>query len=360
MKKQISISLSYSILAMYCVMAVVLFFSYGLPSLEGQISQQLYSDTITYEEAAHSSALDDELVSIGGNYLGPVLVLWLFDFNRILIHLFNLSILFFSAVIAFRHLNIDRSIFLVAILTSPLLFFSTFGVNKEIFLLPLSVCLLVYFQNRRLIWLALSLFLAFFARWQLVLFVLLVFLATSKITPFSKKRGWILIGLIGLLSIIYPFLASEIFTSIEQISIEGAEDEVGSQASGVYPKMQEIQRSYGYFLVVIPKTMQLLIGFLGRFSIESIELDFWNNFVIMAECLHNLFLLGFVFIFRKLDLSDDHFFLICFFAAVFALTPVFAPRYFFPIGIWLALWLASRGTSPIKKVTNQLLKNQIL
>ncbi len=344
MKRRLSNPLVFTILIVYSVIASILFFQYGLPSLEGKISQQMYSDSVTYEEAADALGPDDKLITIGGNYLGPLLVLRFFDFNRIVIHYFNLSIIFCSILIAFRYLNVNRGILLLAVLSSPLLLFSTFGVNKEVFLLPLSVCLAVFLQRRKAIWLVLAIVTALFVRWQMVLFVLLVFLVTSKLNIFHAKRWTILAVLTVAIAIAYPTLVSGPLEEIEQISVEGAQDEIGTEASGVYPTMQEIQRSYGYVLVVIPKTTQLLVGLLSRFSVSAIELDFWNNFVLMSQSLHNLFLIGLAFSYRRFTFSEDYFFLICIFAIMFAVTPVFAPRYFYPIAIWLALWLSSKNS----------------
>jgi hypothetical protein len=349
MKKQISVPLALAIIVAYSVTTTFLFFYYGLPSLEGKIPQQMYADSVTYEQAAEFLAVGDELVSIGGNYLGPVLVLRVFSSDRILIYFFNLSLLFLSGTIAFKYLNINRSIFMLAILSSPLLLFSTFGVNKEIFLLPFSICLLLFMQRRTAIWLSCAVLSGLFVRWQIVVFVALVLLVTSQINPLRKNRLETLVVLIAALSIAYPLFASEALESIEQISIEGAREEAGSQASGIYSKMQEIQRSYGYFLVVIPKTIQLLVGFLSRFSFAEIELNFWNNFVIMSQCLHNLILLGAAIVYKKFDLSENCFFLICIFAVMFAVTPVFAPRYFYPIAIWLAIWLASANVNSVSQ-----------
>lgn len=346
MKKQLSISLSIGIVVVYLVIASVSFFLYGLPSLEGSIPEQLYSDSITYEQIAINIQPDDALISVGGNYLGPVLLLRLFDFNRVMIHYFNLLIVFFSALLVFKLFNVNRGIFLVALLSSPLLFFSTFGVNKEILLLPVSIFLLLYLQRRSGFWLIFSLGTAFIVRWQIVVFVLLVFVIASKVNPIYKRRWLSLIILTGVISLAYPILASGPLEALQQVSVEGALDEAGTQASGIYPKMQEIQMSYGYFLVVIPKSIQLLVGLLTRFSTGSIQLDFWNNFVIMFQSLHNLLLLGFVFFYKKIDMSENCFYLVCLFAVIFAVTPIFAPRYFFSVTIWLALWLALDHTKP--------------
>lgn len=351
MKSQLNILFAFAILLAYLIVASALFFMYGLPSLEGEIPQQMYSDSITYERAAEAdSEAELELFSISGNYMGPVLVLRIFDSNRVLIHLFNLSILLLSGLIAFRYLNINRVVFLIALLSSPLLLFSTFGVNKEIFLLPVSICLLIYLQNRSFGWLFASLLLAFFVRWQVVIFVLLVMMIVGNMSPFQQRRGWALIVFLAAMTVAYPILSTDVLQTIDQISKDGAEAELDRNSSGVFAMMQEIQRSYGYFIVVIPKTIHLLIGLLGRFSIESIELDFWNSFVIMSKCVHNLILIVVVLFCRKFSLSDNYFFLICLFAAMFAITPIYAPRYLFPISIWLALWVASNeNLSPIQQ-----------
>ena len=350
--RQISIPLACVILVVYTVVSTFLFFSYGLPSLEGEIPQQMYSDAITYEIAAASLELGDELVAVDGNYLGPVLLLKTFSFSRIAIHFFNLSLILLSGIVAFNFLELNRGKFIIYIFSSPLLLFSTFGVNKEIFLLPFSVFLLIFLQRRTVIWFIFAIITGIFVRWQIVVFALLVLFIASDLISFNVKRSVALVILVAAISIAYPMFAMEAFATIEQISVEGALDERGSQASGLYSMMQEFQRSYGYFLVVIPKTLQLLIGLLSRFSLAEIELDFWNNFVIMFQSLHNFVLLGLVVFYKKFDLSNNCLFLICIFAIVFGLTPVFAPRYLYPISIWLAIWLALPTSTPINKVGN--------
>jgi hypothetical protein len=326
-------------LLLYAAFASVFFFSYGLPSLNGEIPQQMYADTLTYETAALNWGEENELVAIDGNYLGPVTVLALFDHNRILVHAFNLILLVVSVAVALSRLEVNRTVFLLAFLSSPLLLFSTIGVNKEIFLVPLSLFLAVYMREQRLRWLLLSLVFAVLARWQLMVFVVALYMVNLPFNPLRGRRFRLLIMLLAAITVAYPILASGLLEAVEAISIEGGMQESGS-ASGIYPLMQSIQRSYGYFLVVVPKALQLLFGYLTRFSLEGISEDFWNAFVIMSQSAHNLLLLVLCLVLRKRRLANDMFFLICMFSIIFATTPVFGPRYFFPVGIWLALWLA--------------------
>ena len=339
---KISTPLLFAILSVYAAISITSFFYYGLPSLMGEIPQQLYSDSVTYQQLANSLEIGAQLVSVNSNLMGPVFVLWIFDGNLIAVHLFNLAIALLSILIACKFLKINRWIFLVTTLSSPLLFFSTFGVNKEIFLLPTSIFLLIYLQSRSKIWLVYALLMACFARWQMVLFVILVYLITNKkINPIYRNRRLTLILLIAVISIAYGLLSSGEFAAINQISIDGAQNDMDAQASGIYSKMHGLQAYYAYFLVLIPKAIQLLLGLLSRFSIDSFELDFWNYFVLMFQCLHNLVLIIFVFFDKKITLLNNHLFLICIFLILFSVTPIFNPRYFYPVAVWLSLWLAS-------------------
>lgn len=338
---RISPGISYLLVIVYSAISVYAFQVYGIPSLSGEISQQLYSDSVTYENA-YLFGLETDLITVGGNYFGPILVLELFGGNRSLINLFNLFVLIFSLFAAFKLLSINRGVLLLLLFSSPLLFFSTFGVNKEIFIFPFCVFMLVYLERRAAIWLVTALMFGILVRWQIIFFCFLMLFIVSKYNPFREKRSYTLIALLGFISFAYPLLISELFEAIEQISTEGAIDEGGTGASGIYFVMQEVQRSFGYFLVVVPKTFHLFIGLIFRFDFESIQADFWNNFVIMFQSFHNFILLFLALYCKKLKISEGGFYLICIFAIMFALTPIFAPRYLFPISLWLAISLSLR------------------
>lgn len=346
MKQNVPIWLACVFFCVYAMFASAVFFMYGLPSLEERIPQQLFADSLTYETAAQVFGVEDELISIGGNYLGPLMVLKLLDSNRVLIHLFNLSIVLLSGMVAFKFLPLRRGLFILGICSSPLLFFSMMAVNKEVFLLPFSIMLFIYMQRRTVIWLLFALVLALFVRWQIVFFVFLIVVMNGRLN-FLRQRRWLaLLALTAAISVAYPIMLSIGFDTIEQVSIEGTEEENTSGASGTYGMMQAIQRSGGYILVVVPKILQLLLGLLARFGMGSIEDDFWNNFVIMGQCLHNFVLLSLAVAYKRLKISEDAFYLMCCFAIMFALTPIFAPRYFYPLAVWLALLLASRNSGP--------------
>lgn len=327
------------LLAAYFVVAALVFYQWGIPSLEGEIVPQLFADSQTYEAAAKALGSDDELITLAGNYLGPTVVLTTFDFNRTAIFLFNFSVMLAGVLTAVRYLDLSRLGVALFVLSSPLLFFSLFGVNKEVFLLPLVVFLVCHLRGLGIRWFFLALVLSVFVRWQMTLFVLML---GSCALPMMRRipRLWIVIGLLAAITIAYPPLSSSVLGQVEAISIEGAAEEQGTSAGGTYPAMQEIQRAYGYFLVAMPKTLQLMIGYLSRFSTENLAEDFWNSVVIMAQCFQNFVLIVVLLVRRRFRVFDDYAYLICMFGVFFAVTPVFTPRYMLPISFLMALWLA--------------------
>jgi hypothetical protein len=327
------------LLASYFLVAACVFYVWGIPSLDGEIVLQLYSDSATYEAAAKALGSGDELITLAGNYLGPTVILTTFDFNRSAIFLFNFAVLVLGVLTAVKYLKLSRIGVLVFVLSSPLLFFSLFGVNKEIFLLPLVVFLLCHLRGLGVRWLIFALIFSVFVRWQMTLFILML---GSFSLPFVRRlpRIWMVLGLLAAISIAYPPLSSSVLDQVEAISIEGAAEEQGTSAGGSYPRMQEIQRSYGYFLVAMPKTLQLLIGYLVRFSTDNLTDNFWNSVVIMSQCFHNFFLIIVLLARRRLKVFNEFSYLIFLFSIFFAVTPVFAPRYMLPVSFTMALWLA--------------------
>ena len=354
MKRQISTSIEFAILVAYSTIAILFFYNYGLPSLAGDIPLQMYSDSTVYEEWALSgiAAGNITLVGVGGNLLGPVLVLTVFNFDRNYIHFFNIAVMLLSYLIVRRNIPVNRLYLLLGLLSSPLLFFSLFGVNKEIFALLTAACLAVSIRKRTWGWVLATLAASILARWQLSVFVAVMFFATSVLNPFRAKRALTLAILVGAISIVYPIFSAGPLEQIDLISIEGAADRASIGASGTYEKMQSIQRSYGYFLVLIPKMLQLSFGLIPQISLVDVN-DFWNEFVLPAQCISYAVLALAALLTRRLTVENDVVFLICMFMVFFVVTPVYAPRYLYPAAVLLAIFVSShqspKGTRrPVK------------
>lgn len=350
--RDINKNFGFMLVVIYLMTALMTFQLFGVDSLEGKIDAQLYSDSLTYETAAKNESQDIDLISVDGNYMGPVFVLKFLGHSRDLVNIFNVIVLGTFLIVAVKRLYINRILFLSLVACSPLIFFSTYGVNKEIFIPLCVLSLTIYVDNRNIRWLILAGILALLVRWQLCVFLLLAAGLTSRYWPLRHKRFVTLVILTFGISLVYPILADGFFNSIENVSIEGAVEESGTAATGLYPIMQDLQRHYGYFLVVIPKSVQLLVGFLSRINLQSPSIDFWNNFVIMGHCLLNLVLLLCISIRRNFSLSNNIVFLICMYCVFFAVTPVFAPRYFLPVTIWMIMLVSERTENVIRSLPN--------
>src|SRR6185312_5035243 len=126
-------------------------------------------------------------------------------------------------------------------------------------------------------------------------------------------------------SIVYP-LMSGVFGSVnEYIS------EYPSGGSGILSTLVNIQNHFGYFLVLVPKILHLLFGILTRFGHVFAIQDFWDDIVVMFEAVAFLVLLALMLWRKSWRKSHDLLFVMALFCVVFALSPVYSPRYFFPL-----------------------------
>ena len=78
-------------------------------------------------------------------------------------------------------------------------------------------------------------------------------------------------------------------------------------------------------------------GLIARFDLSRVADDFWNYFVIMFQSIQNLLVFGYLFMKGKIRLENDIFFIMIIYCALFSITPIFGPRYLYPVSIWAIL-----------------------
>ena len=128
--------------------------------------------------------------------------------------------------------------------------------------------------------------------------------------------------------------------------------------------MNDLQDDGWYFLVAPLKAAHLLFS-LG-FRIENIRnpVSIYNDQVVGLFCLVNFILFTILTIRKKLSPKNDLMMISYVYLAVFGLTPVYAPRYFFPVTVLWALSLAgsSRSISTeadlVKRIGSPLLRGK--
>jgi len=328
-------SIFYSIV--YLIFSIVPFLFLAYPSLLGEINIQAYSDALTYERLAKEDF--GEFISISFNLVGPIYILKLLDYNYFLIYIFNLIVFLISIKVLFTYYNINYKYFLFFIFINPMVLFALFSVNKEILLLFNVVLILVYLKNKSLSLLLITIVFGYIIKWQMSFFIILL-ACFFFIDKFYKNRFAVIVSFLIIISVVFPMM-SDTFEHVMEVSNLDT-DKV--QGSGVFPALLKLQSSIGgYVIAFIPKLLQLLFGLLGRFYLLSDWSDFWNNFVQTIYSFTFLLLTLFSIYKKKFNLNNNIFYTSLIFSIIFALTPIFSVRYFFPLYIFLAVLVSQKS-----------------
>jgi hypothetical protein len=181
--------------------------------------------------------------------------------------------------------------------------------------------------------LILSVIIAFLARWQAAFFLVVFVTMSLKLNPIRHHRVLCVILLIAALTIVYPSM-SVVFTVVEQVASEGA---IKNEGSGIYSSMIAIQGSYGYFIVVIPKTIQMMFGSLMKVGSLFPWEDFYNDVMLVWHAAVALALLVALGLSGRFRIRNDFVYASVVYCVIFALTPIYAPRYFLPVYVFWAM-----------------------
>jgi hypothetical protein len=174
-------------------------------------------------------------------------------------------------------------------------------------------------------------------RWQLTLVLVVAGTMVGAVNPLREHRGVTLSLLLAALSVIYVQLAA----TLEPILVNFEAAAEGYEGSGLYEKLNSLQDGGWYWAIFPVKAAHLMFGMglrLDRlFNPTNTYNDFWQLLhsttllVLFVALLHA----------RRFKLSNDLIYLSLIYLAVFAITPIYTPRYFFPIYV---LWAAALCT----------------
>lgn len=335
---------------LYLLTSLGVFLVVALPVLRGDMQFKFYVDTMTYERVARTMPLSFDLVQIGVNLFGPVLVLNVLGGNRFLVYLFNVACLVAAYAIVVRTFPVSRLRLLFYLTLTPLMFTSLLSLNKEIMAVAAIAFFATYYASGRRWQLAVALATSFLVRWQMTLFMLVFMGMASLLNPLRRRRLLSLLALTIAISVIYvQNLAT--FRRLDQVAALGARQAV--EGSGLYSVFLSVQNNYGYFLVFLPKTLHQMIGPLSRVDKVTDMSNFFNNDVLFFHSLATAGLLVAALLRRRLRLDLDPIYIAAVYAAVFGLSPIFSPRYFLPIYVLIAIALALRPLRAEAVVTRE-------
>lgn len=315
----------------------------GIDALEGRSSFQFFADSSTYHAAAAGGVVGfdspADVVGLAANYLGPLAVLMLAGENYYAVLVLNALMLAFSVASLSRSLRLDAVKLLLVLLANPMTISSLLSVNKEIVSLVFVAALVRAHAAGSLGALLLAAVTSILVRWQLTMVLFVAWLLFSAANPLRTRRRLTLLVLLGGLSVVYLQLAATLEPI--RLNFELATEE--HEGSGVYEQLVSLQNSGWYWAVFPGKAAHLLFGMGVRmdrlFNPTNIYNDIW-------QLLHSTALLVlFIALLRgkRFRIGSDLVYLSLIYVAVFAITPIYAPRYFYPVYVLWAAAFCSAG-----------------
>lgn len=325
--------------------AIVFYFGVGKPVLEGELDFQFYADSLTYEKLYYSDYFSgiEDAVGFGGNYLGPLLILELFDGSRVGILVFNCFIFLASIKLIVGVVKVHPILFVFLLLLNPITFFSLISVNKEIVSFFVCALLVRWLFSGALIWVIFAFFCAFLVRWQMALFVLFAFLSFSRINLFRRKRALYLSIVLLAISFLY-YQIGHIFENVNAVAQAGAESNDGS---GLFSLFNRLQAQGFYFLIFIPKALHAMFGLVSNVGSIINPSSIYNDLVITINAVTSFLLFLTLILVGRFQIKSDLVFLLVLYCVVFTLSPIYSPRYFYPVFIFTSIALANRQKKTI-------------
>jgi hypothetical protein len=327
----------------YVVLCLWVFFAYVEPSFLGGNHLRIGADSTTYLALAGVipdstiSAMQTQLVSIQGNFLGPVAIAKVIP-SLFGIALLNLALFVICLWIANSLPGVKLGRFFWAVILNPLTTPSLLTLNKEILSFFSIMLLMLYISKepRSRILLMCVLVTGMMARWEQA-FVTVLFLLFEHGKSPVRGRPRLLLALMVLgITFMYPFFV--------KLGIVGIAALIGAGAEGnVMPKFNDIQAHYGFPIIFAPKVFLNLWGEVLRpsyFWTDYLKGDFsdlQNFFAIPFHCVA-MFVVCWIAAFRrKLSIRKASIYWMAIYLIATAATPLFQPRYQFAVYIILCL-----------------------
>jgi hypothetical protein len=332
----------------YLAFCMFCFFHWELPRLNHETYIRFGADSPTYWEDVNyrdeHANKGRTLVSFTGNLLGPVLV-GVFLKSGLAVAFFNIFLFFMAVEIACTIPGVDRYrlLFLLAIAAETAAALVT--LNKEIFVLlsALMMAKYIYAEKRSLFLLGVVLFLSVFARWEQIALILLFVFLRRKGSFFERNPRAAIAAVIAFLTVAYGLIAKIPHSGL------GAFTQYTRGANTIV-KLNAVQASFGFPLVVVPKMILDVFGellrpltLLGEYSYFDFNLGDIHSAVIVP--LFSMSLIAvFVLAYRrgKLNPRRPVALLVWLYMITTAITPFIQPRYNYFVYVLLCLELARK------------------
>lgn len=330
------------LMVFFAIAGSLFLFGVGQDALAERNSFQFFADSNTYHLMYAENALqfDGSLVSLKDNFVGPSLVLQTAMGSAYLVLLLNVLIFSYSVVRITALLDLDPLKVGMLLLLSPLTVSSLLAVNKEIFFFPFLTFVLVGYLEKSAMAIVVALLLSILVRWQLTAFYVLLLLMSATVGV-HRGRTALLMGVLMAASAFYVLMQDwlEPIIAVVQLSIQVDED----PGTGLFEALLRYQREGLYFIVFPIKALHLLFGLGVRLDRLLNPGNFYNDVFVVLHCAATLLVVCGVLAHRAFSIRSDLIFASLIFLAVFCLSPIFSPRYLYPVFV---LWVLVFAGAP--------------
>jgi hypothetical protein len=259
-------------LIIYAAFCIFIYFHYVVPWINGDTQIRIGADSDRYWDYAK---LTDEsggapLFNLTGNFLGPVLMIRVLK-TGFAIMCFNFVVFAIALKIVASIPGVNKTLVGFLFLANAELLPALTTLNKEIFALLGGVLTAkyLYAEKRSRFLLLMILAVSMFARWEQTA-IFLLFLAFERLL--FRGKPWLgIFTLVAAVTVMYPFIFR--ILNIDPHIFDGLMVDATTQI-----RIDDIQRAFGFPLVVVPKILMLLTGQLHSPSFYE-PAHWWKWFV---------------------------------------------------------------------------------
>lgn len=329
--------------ALYAMVCVFIYFRYVEPWIAGEISTRIGADSDRLwdfaKEAQQSSADAQPLISATSNLLGPVAVGMLLR-NGFAVMCFNFLLFGIAMKVVDSIPGVTTALVGFLLLLNAELLPALTTLNKEIFALLASALTVKYLYSTRRSKLLLGavLLVSAFARWEQVALLILYFLLRRF--PFRNRPWRAILFLVAAITVVYPI-------SFRLLGIDPHAFDWLMQGATTQIWINNIQNSYGFFLLVVPKILLLMTGELHspqyydpHYWSENFSADPQNMLFLPLACLAFTVIFIYALYTKRMQLSRPVAFLSAITLIVTAAAPFTQPRYIFGVYVMLCIEVA--------------------
>lgn len=329
------------LLAAYVLLVLGIFFEAVVPSFaNGTTSDEFSVDSTVYvyfADTIREGRIDpwvlESLAHFPNTLWVPVFVSFALN-SPLLVMVLNFAVVITSIIVLKRSCAMSLTAFLPLLLINPTTATSILCVNKEVFDL-LAISLFLYGRAARNRWLVVAaLVLALLNRWETCLIMGTMMLIQSRVNPWRRWRGAMLIALILVLNCAMPLWAGKVLAG-------RFEEAAGGNTIAV---LDRLQMNYLYVVAVFPKIAENFFGQILNPQVWKVGsswliINFFNN---LASALIMLIAAAK----RVLTVRNDLIYFAAIGAVIMAQSLAVQPRYFYFIYVLLCVQISLPRTAP--------------